>query len=140
MSIADAIDMAHNENLDLVEIVPTADPPVCEIMDYGKYRFDQKKKDKEQRTKQKTVAAKAIRLRPVSSEHDVDIKIEQIKRFLEEKRLVSVNIRFKNRELAHRENGKKIIERIIRAVESVGKAEGFPRFEGHTLSVRFSPK
>ena len=140
MSLQDALDLAYREGLDLVEVVPSAKPPVCSIMDMGKYRFDQKKKEREQRSKQKAVAAKEIRLRPVSNDSDVDHKIEQLKKFLAEKRTVSVNVRFKNRELlANRDGGHRIIDKIVKAVENVAKAEQ-PRFEGTTLSVRFMPK
>jgi len=140
MSNQMAQDLAFKDGLDLVEVVANANPPVVSIMDFGKFRFDQKKKEKEQKTKQKSIQAKEIRLRPVSSDHDVDIKIEQLKKFLAEKRTVFVNMRFKNRELAHKEDGRKTMERIVKAVEEIGKAESHPRFEGATLSVRLSPK
>lgn len=138
MPLQDALDIAWREELDLVEIVPNARPPVCEIRDFSKMKFDQKKKDKER--KHKSVAAKEIRLRPVSSDHDVGIKIEQLKKFLLEKRMVAVNIRFKNREMMHKDNGRKIIERIIKECEELAKVEGYPKFEGSTLSVRLVPK
>lgn len=140
MSSYAAQEIANREGLDLVEIVPNSQPPVCSIMDFGKYRFDLKKKQKDQRSKQRQAASKEIRLRPASADHDVDHKIDQVKKFLSEKRSVCVNIRFKNRELAHKDNGRKIMERIVKAVEEVGKAEHQPRFEGFTLSVRLVPK
>ncbi len=140
MSNQAAQELAFREGLDLVEIVANANPPVVSIMDFGKYRFDQKKKEKEQKSKQKATQAKAIRLRPVSSDHDVDIKIEQLKKFLADKKAVFVNMRFKNRELAHKEEGRKTMDRIVKAVEEIGKAESMPRFEGSTLSVRIVPK
>lgn len=135
-----AQDLANRDDLDLVEIVPDGKPPVCSIMDFGKWKFDEKKKQKESRSKQKGIQAKEVRLRPVSSDHDVDIKIEQLKKFLLEKRICFVNIRFRNREITHKDNGRRIIERIIKGVEDVGRAESNPRFEGSTLSVRLVPK
>lgn len=140
MSTQAAMDIAYRDGLDLVEIVPNANPPVASIMDFGKYLFDEKKKRKDQKSQQKQVQAKEIRLRPVSSDHDVNIKIEQLKKFLAEKRPVSVNMRFKNRELAHKDAGWKTMDRIVKAVEEVGKPESKPRFEGSTLSVRLVPK
>ena len=140
MSYYQAQELANREGLDLVETVPTANPPVCEIMDFGKWRFDEKKREKEQKSKQKSVQPKEIRLRPVSDENDVNHKIDQLKKFLEEKRTVFVNMRFKNRELAHKDQGRKIMERVLKAIEEVGKADHPPRFEGSTLSVRLVPK
>jgi translation initiation factor IF-3 len=139
MPIYQAQDLASKEDLDLVEIAPDAKPPVCAIMNFGKWRFDRKKEQKDQRSKMKATQSKEIRLRPVSSDHDVDIKIEQIKKFLKERRTCFVNIRFRNRELAHKENGRRIIEKIVGAVEKIGRAESMPKFEGSTLSVRLVP-
>lgn len=138
MSIRQAQDLAISEGLDLVEIVPTAKPPVCEIMDFGKWKFDERKREKE--SKQKSIQPKQVRLRPVSGKNDVDIKIEQIKKFLAEKRTVYVNMRFKNRELAHKEEGRKIIDHVVKAIEGLGRPDAMPRFEGATLSVRLVPK
>lgn len=140
LSIQEAQEKANQLGLDLVEVVPNTDPPVCAIMDFGKYRFDQKKKLKEQQAKSKAIAPKAIRLRPASDDHDVEIKIEQLKKFLAERRSVSINIIFKNREIMHKEQGKKILEKIIAAVDGIAKVELQPRFEGKNLSMRFQPK
>lgn len=140
MSNQQAQELAYNEGLDLVEIAPNAVPPVCEILDFGKWRFDEKKKLKEQKSKQKSIQPKEIRLRPVSNEHDVGHKIEQLRQFLIEKRTVYVNMRFKNREMAHKDQGRKIIEHLLSEVADIAKVEQTPRFEGSTLSVRLSPK
>jgi translation initiation factor IF-3 len=140
MNIYEARELANSEGQDLVEIVPQADPPVCEIMDFSKWRFDEKKREKELKTKQKVIKPKEIRLRPVSGDSDVEIKIKQLIAFLEDKRTVYVNMRFKNRELAHKDQGKIIMERVVKAVEEVGKADYPPRFEGATLHVRLVPK
>lgn len=147
MPTQQAIDIAIAEGLDLVEIVPHANPPVCEIIDFGKWRFDEKKKEKEQRNSQKIIRPKEIRLRPVSEDHDVDHKIEQLKKFLMDKHVVQVNMKFKGRECRRGyelsslvDRGRNVIDRIIKAVEEIGKTERPPRFEGTTLSVRFAPK
>lgn len=136
MPVYQAQDLAMREDLDLVEISPNSKPPVCAIMDFGKWKFSEKQKNKQQ----KSIQPKEIRLRPVTSDHDVDVKIQQLKKFLLEKRSVSVNIKFKNREIIHKDNGRRIIEKIVNAVTDVGKPENNPKFEGFTLSVRFVPK
>ncbi len=140
MPLQQALDLAYQAGLDLVEIVPTADPPVCEIMDYGKFKFKEKQKRKEQQSKSKGIQSKEIRLRPVSGDHDVDTKISQLKKFLEDKHPVSVNIMFKNRELMHKDRGFQIMKKIIEAIDSVGSQVAPPRFEGSRLSVRLVPK
>jgi len=139
MPIQQALDLSYQVGLDLVEMVPNANPPVCYIMDYGKYRFDEKKKAKEQQAKSKSVSSKEVRLRPVSSDHDVDIKIEHLKEWIAEKRQVLVSIKFKHREMMHKEQGFKIIERIMEAVQEVAKADYPARFEGNQISLRLSP-
>lgn len=143
MSIQQALDLSYQAGLDLVEMVPNANPPVCYIMDYGKYRFEEKKKAKEQQAKSKGIASKELRLRPVSSDHDVDIKIGHLKEWIQEKRQVTVSIRFKNRELMHKEQGFKIAERIVSALEGIAKTEHPPRFEGSgdkgRITLRLSP-
>lgn len=128
--------MAESEGLDLVEIQPTTRPPVCALMDYSKYKYDQSKTHK----KQKTIADKEIRLRPVSNEHDVDIKINQLKKFLTERRVVLISIGFKNREINFKDNGFVIVNRIIEAVKDIAKVEQTPRFEGRRLTARLAPK
>ena len=134
-----ALDIAWQEDLDLVEIVPNAKPPVCSIMDFNKWKFDEKKKVKEQ--KQKVVQPKEIRLRPVSSEHDILHKVNQLKEFLIEKRAVNVNMRFKSREASLvKKQGFDLINRIVKSVEDFGKVEQQPKFEGSSLFVRIIPK
>lgn len=140
MPIQEAQDLATKSGLDLVEIVANANPPVVRIMDFGKFRFEQKKKIREQKTRNKAIKPKEIRLRPVSNDHDVDTKINQLRQFLGEKRSVFVNVVFKSREIMFKDQGKKLVERIIAAVEDVGKVDNPPKFEGSRLGVRFSPK
>lgn len=139
MPLQKALDIAWEEDLDLVEIVPNAKPPVCSIMDFNKWKFDEKKKLKDQ--KQKIIQPKEIRLRPVSSEHDILHKVSQLKEFLIEKRAVNVNMRFKSREASLvRKEGFDLMERIVKSVEDFGKVEQQPKFEGSSLFVRIIPK
>jgi translation initiation factor IF-3 len=141
MPIHQALDLAYQAGLDLVEINASAKPyPICEILDYSKFKFEEKKKKREQQAKTKGVTSKEIRLRPVSGEHDVEVKINQLKKFLEEKHPVSVNIIYKHREMAHRDQGFKIMQKIIEAIQAVGQTIAPPRFEGSRLSVRLVPK
>lgn len=142
MPLQQALDIAYHAGLDLVEIVPAADgrESICEILDYGKFKFKEKQKKKSQQSKSKGVQSKEIRLRPVSGDHDIDTKIAQLKKFLEEKHPVSVNIMFKNRELMHKDRGFQIMKKIIEAVENFGTQVAPPHFEGTRLSTRFVPK
>ncbi len=135
-----ALDLAFQMGLDLVEIVPTSNPPIVEIMDYSKFKFEEKKRKKDQQSKAKATISKEIRLRPVSGEHDVDTKINQLRKFLSDKHPVSVNIVFKNREMAHKEQGWKIMDKIVSSIQEVGQTVAPPRFEGTKLSVRLLPK
>jgi translation initiation factor IF-3 len=144
LPIQKAIDMAYEDGLDLVEMVPDQNPPVCYIMDWSKYKFEESKKKREQAAKSKSIKMKEAKLRPVSNDHDVDIKINQVIRWLQEKHPVCVNIKFKNRELQHREQGYKIMNRILEALtigpKAVAKVENPPKFEGDKLAVRLVPK
>lgn len=140
MPTQQAQELADREELDLVEVVPTAQPPVCRIMDFGKYRFEQKKKIKDQKSKTKPIHPKEIRLRPVSDDHDVSHKIEQLKKFLAERRSVTVNVVFKKRESMYKEQGSKIVEKILAAIQEFGTVDHPPKFEGKSLSVRVRPK
>lgn len=140
MPIQEAQNLAMDAGLDLVEVFSQGNPPVCAIMDFGKYKFDQKKKIKEQQSKSKSAEPKTVRFRPVSDDHDIETKIKHIKDFLSEKRMVFVTMLFKNRELVNKDHGQKIIEHIITSVSDVGKVESPPRFEGRSLNVRLSPK
>ena len=140
MPTKQAMDMAYNAGLDLVEIVASSNPPIVEIMDYSQFKFEEKKKKREQQSKAKSADAKEIRLRPVSGDHDVDTKINQLRKFLEEKHPVAVNIMFKSRELMHKDQGWQIMKKIVAAIETVGQQVAPPKFEGSKLSVRLVPK
>jgi translation initiation factor IF-3 len=138
--IQQALDLAYQAGVDLVETVPNAAPPICEIMDYSKFRYQEQQKQKDQQSKQKSAAPKEIRLRPVSGDHDVDTKINQFKKFLAEKHPVSVNIMFKSREMMFKDNGWQIMNRILIAIAEIGQPMNAPKFEGTRLSVRLVPK
>ncbi len=135
-----ALDLAYQEGLDLVEVSPTSDPPVCEIMDFKRFQYEEKKKKKDQSAKSKQIPPKEIRLRPVSGEHDVDVKINQLKKFLTEKHPVAVNIVFKNREMQHKEHGYQIMKKILESIQELANTVSPPKFEGTRLSVRLVPK
>lgn len=132
---------ADELGLDLVEIVPNAEPHVCEIMDYGKYKFDKNKKKKEDRKKNKEIEMKEVRLRPVTSEHDLKHKINDIKKFIEEGRVVQVFVWFKNRrELAFKDQAYKIIGAVAEAVKEVAVSDRPPVFNEKRLTIRLMPQ
>ena len=128
-----AIKAAQEAGLDLVEISPQAKPPVCKIMDFGKYKYELKKKAHEVKKKQKTVVLKEIKLRPAISSGDLDIKIKQIKAFLEEGHKVKISITFRGREIVHSSIGRQIMNKILTIVGDIAKIDIAPKFEGNTI-------
>lgn len=135
--------LAMDANLDLVEIVPTAHPPVCEIKDFGKWKFEERIKEKETARKQRDsqVELKEIRLRPGIADHDVETKVGQARKFIEEGKKVQFNLQFKgHREMSHRENGFAVIEKVIAGLEEVGIVERAPKLEGNRITCRLCPK
>lgn len=143
VSIEQARKLAQEAGLDLVEIVPQANPPVCEIKDYGKWKFEEKIKAKENARKQREsqIILKEIRLRPLIGEHDIETKIAQAKKFIEEGKKVQFNLQFKgHRELANRDNGFMVINRVVTALEMVGVIEKAPKMEGNRIICCISPK
>ncbi|MGZ9005443.1 MAG: translation initiation factor IF-3 [Burkholderiales bacterium] len=129
----DAIQMAYSAGLDLVEIAASADPPVCKILDLGKYKYEIQKKKNEARKKQKVIEVKEIKMRPGIDEHDYQVKMRSMRRFLEEGDKVKVTIRFRGRELVHQDLGLKVLERVREELEGVGKVEQLPRIEGRQM-------
>lgn len=119
--------------LDLVEIVPTADPPVCKIIDYGKYKYEQSKKEKKNKKKQHVIHIKEIRLSPKIEQHDIDFKIKNARKFLEQGDKVKFNILFKGRQIAHKEFGDQLFEKIIEELDDIAKVESEPQFEGRNM-------
>lgn len=135
----DAIRKAEEMGMDLVEIVPNTRPPVCQIMDYGRYKYERSIKEKEQRKKSKQLEMKEVQLRPVTSEHDLEVKVNTAKRFLEEGRAVQVNVLFKKREMMFRDQGMAIVKRMVELLKEHGSAEKAPVFTGKCLNVRLRP-
>ena len=136
----DAMDRAVNAGLDLVEISPDAEPPVCKIMDYGKFKFEQQKKAAEARKKQKIVEIKEIKMRPAIDDHDYDVKMRAIKRFFVEGDKVKVTLRFRGREMAHQELGMAVLQRVKAELESIAKVESEPRLEGRQMVMVLAPR
>ncbi len=140
MPIDAAMDAAQEAGMDLVEIVPNADPPVCKILDYGKFKFQEQKKKNEARKKQKVVEIKEIKLRPNIDTHDYDVKARAMQRFFEEGDKVKVTLRFRGRELAHPELGMKLLQQVKLEFDPIAKVEYEPRMEGKQMIMILAPK
>ena len=140
MSSHDAIRMAQEQTLDLVEVNPKADPPVCKIMDFGKYKYEEKKRANEARKKQNVVEIKEVKVRPKTDEHDLDTKIRHIRRFLEEGNKAKITVRFRGREITHPEKGREVLDDIIKALEGLINIEGNPALEGKAMTMLIAPK
>ena len=134
-----ALDMAQNANLDLVMVAPNAKPPVCRIMDYGKYRYEQQKKEKEARKKQKVINVKEVRLSPGIEEHDFNTKLRNAKKFLKKGDKVKASIRFKGRAITHKELGQKVLERLAEECSDLGQVEKKPKMEGRSMFMIIAP-
>lgn len=140
VSINEALDAAYEAELDLVEIAAEAEPPVCRIMDYGKHIFEDKKQKAEARKKQKQIQVKEIKFRPVTEEGDYQVKLRNLKRFLEEGDKARVTMRFRGREIAHQELAIKVLKRIEADLEDFGVVEQQPEMEGKQMIMVFGPK
>lgn len=140
VSIQDALGKAQDAGLDLVEVAPQAKPPVCKILDYGKYRYEQDKKNRESKKRQKLVKLKEIRMQPKIERHDLEFKAKHIKEFLEAGNKVKVTVRFRGRELAHTELGQRVLENVISILEDVCNVDRKPLMEGRFMSMILSPK
>ncbi len=138
--ITEALGIAEEAGLDLVEIVPNATPPVCKLLDYGKHRFTEQKKQAEQRKRQKVVEVKEIKLRPGIDEHDYDVKMRAVKRFFEEGDKVKVTLRFRGREMAHQDIGYRLLDRVRTETGTIAKVETEPSMEGRQMVMVLSPK
>jgi translation initiation factor IF-3 len=136
----EALDRATAVGLDLVEISPDAQPPVCKILDYGKFKYQEQKKAAEARKRQKIVEIKEIKLRPNIDDHDYDVKMKSIKRFFEEGDKVKVTLRFRGREMAHQSLGMEVLKRVKADLETISKVESEPRFEGRQMVMVLAPK
>ena len=138
--IREAMQIAIDQNLDLVNVAPTAKPPVCRIMDYGKYRYEMQKKEKEARKNQKIVELKEIRLSATIDEHDFQTKLRNVSKFLNDGDKVKLSVRFRGREIAHAEIGQRVLERMAAEVEELCVVERKPKLEGRSMIMILSPK
>lgn len=134
-----ALQIAQEANLDLVEVATTSRPHVCRVMDYGKYKYEQKRRTKEARKRQHTISVKEVKFRPKISTHDYDFKMRNVERFLEHGDKVKIVMMFRGREIAHTELGKTLLEKIASEVKEYGSVESFPKFEGKTLIMVMAP-
>lgn len=139
VNIKEALRLAEEAYLDLVEVAPQAKPPVCRIMDYGKYRFQQQKRLKDARKKQKNQVVKEIKMRPKIDQHDYDFKVKAIKSFLEAGHRVKVSIFFRGREMAFLDRGREVLDRVIATVGELGKLDMEPRMEGSYMRIMLAP-
>jgi translation initiation factor IF-3 len=132
--------LAEEVGLDLVEISPTAEPPVCKIMDFGKFKYEQQKKAAEARKNQKIIEVKEVKFRPNIDDHDYDVKMRSVSRFLEEGDKVKVTLRFRGREMAHMELGRDLLTRVAGDVDGLGKVESMPKVEGRQMIMVVAPR
>jgi translation initiation factor IF-3 len=139
LSLRAALEMAEETGLDLVEIAPTAQPPVCKVMDFGKFRYQEQKKAHEARSKQKQVQVKEVKLRPGTDENDYQIKLRNLRRFLEEGDKCKVTLRFRGREMAHQEFGLRQLERVKTDLDDIGQVEQMPKMEGRQMIMIVAP-
>jgi translation initiation factor IF-3 len=140
MSLAQAKQIASEAGLDLVEISPNADPPVCRIMDYGKFRFEQNKKQQAAKKKQKQIQVKEIKFRPGTDEGDYQVKLRNLTRFLTDGDKTKITVRFRGREMAHREIGMEMLKRVEKDLEELAVVEQFPKMEGRQMVMVLAPK
>ncbi|MCB5198331.1 translation initiation factor IF-3 [Loktanella sp. DSM 29012] len=134
-----ALAMAEEAGLDLVEISPNANPPVCKIMDFGKYKYETQKKEAEARKKQKIIEIKEIKFRPNTDDHDYGVKMKNVYKFLENGDKVKITLRFRGREMAHQELGRALLERVAEDTKEHGKVENFPKMEGRQMVMLIGP-
>ena len=135
-----ALERAEDVGLDLVEISPGAEPPVCKILDYGRFKYQDQKKKSEARKKQKIIEVKEIKMRPNIDQHDYDVKMRSIQRFIAEGDKVKVTMRFRGREMVHQEIGLKVLDRVRDELDEVAKVEQFPKLEGRQMIMIVAPK
>ncbi|THH38365.1 translation initiation factor IF-3 [Aliishimia ponticola] len=134
-----AMDLAEQAGLDLVEISPNATPPVCKIMDYGKFKYEQQKRESEARKNQKVIEVKEVKFRPNTDTHDYEVKMRNVFKFLENGDKVKVTLRFRGREMAHQNLGRELLERVGEDVKEIGKIENMPKMEGRQMVMMIGP-
>ena len=140
MPTREALRMAEEQHLDLVEVAPKAKPPVCRIMDFGKYRYEQQKREKEAKKKQKTINIKEVKLRPNIEQHDFDVKLKNALRFVEEGNKVKVTIMFRGREMSHPELGEALLNKMAEQLGDAAVVEKKPKIEGRNMTMVVAPK
>ena len=140
LSLVEALRLAGGKELDLVEVSPTAMPPVCRIMDYGKFRYLQKKKVQESRKHSTQVLVKEVKLGSRTSDHDIDFKVAHVRRFLEKKQRVKVSVLFRGREITHPELGRDMLGKFFEKVQDIGELEGQARLEGRNMAILIVPR
>lgn len=138
--LREALQLAQEANMDLVNVAPHAKPPVCRIMDYGKYRYEQSKREKEARKNQKIIQIKEVRLSPTIEENDVQTKLKNVKKFLQKGDKVKLSIRFRGREITHQELGRRILDRMAEEVKDISDVERQPKLEGRQMIMILTPK
>ena len=140
MPINEALNVAHQAGLDLVEVAPEAEPPVCRVMDFGRYKYQQSKKTAESRKKSTVIEIKEVKFRPKTGEHDYQFKLRNIQKFLAEKNKVKVSLMFRGREIAHADLGKALLERVLADIGELGQPEQMPKLEGRNMIMVLGPK
>ncbi|MGH7546218.1 MAG: translation initiation factor IF-3 [Gemmatimonadota bacterium] len=140
LSVQEALAKARSEGLDLVEVAPQSRPPVCRIMDYGKYKYEQARKARQAKKKQHQIELKEIKFRPKIEEHDIEFKLKHARRFLEEGNKVKLTLMFRGREAAHPELGEQVLQRVVEAVSDLGQIETHMKPEGRTLTMVLAPR
>lgn len=140
LSLQEALTLAESQQLDLVEVSPTAVPPVCRIMDFGKYKYQQSKKQQEAKKKQVQVQLKEVKLRPKTDEHDLQFKIKHVRRFLEEGNKAKITLVFRGREITHMELGQNALERVANDLQDIALIEVRPKMEGRSMFMIVAPK
>ncbi|GHC58915.1 translation initiation factor IF-3 [Alcaligenes pakistanensis] len=140
VSVPDALAMAEQHDVDLVEISPVAVPPVCRLMDYGKFRYQEQKRQQEAKSKQKIIQIKEVKFRPGTDEGDYQVKLRNVKRFIDDGDKVKVTLRFRGREMAHQELGMRVLERVRDEVTEICQVEAMPKLEGRQMVMVLAPR
>lgn len=140
MPVRDALEIAQERELDLVEVAPNAQPPVCRLMDYGKFLYEKQKRERESRKAQKQIEIKEVRLRPKTGEHDIQVVLNKSRKFLQDGAKVRVRIRFRGREIVHREVALELMERVAKDLSEVAVIESPPGFEGRSMVMLLGPE
>ncbi len=140
VSVEEALEIAREQGYDLVEVAPKAAPPVCRIMDYGKYKYEQSKRAKEAKKHQHVIHVKEMKFRPKTEDHDYQFKLKHVKKFLTEGNKAKMTVRFRGREMAHKELGRKILEKLVQDTQDIAVVEQEPKMEGRTMTLVLGPK